>query len=245
MQRITPGLALALTLTAFSAAEAQEEITSISFDEIPGGMTAVVGSPPIQLQADTEVAGDLNATGEVATGIGVRFPDGSLQVTASVGSGSPSGGYSNRIPDITPPNAYTEICFKAGAVQFDIHSAAEPTAGDDCLPGDVGWIIERFERESGASTSWNQAVAACLADGMRLPEPFEFQFTCGDAGLFAVTDMNDDWEWGSNLPIPINTSGSDGVGVALIGNGSCNRAGFGWIDRNSGPASVHRFRCAQ
>ena len=223
-------------LVAF-AAIAQQQITSVTFDEVPEG-TEVAGGAPITLQGDTHVAG------EISTITGIRFPDGTLQVTAGVGSAASNGLYSNRIPDVSPPHAYTEICFKGGAVESDIHDPGEPTTGGDCLPGDAGWIIERFERDGGASVTWVQARAACLLDGMRLPEPFEYRFTCDSAGLFAVTELTDDTEWFSNATIPITNGSTSGSGSAAGGDGGCGAGGWGWVTASNIATSTFGFRCA-
>ena len=164
-------LAPLLAAILASAGLAQDEIYSIDFDTIPEGTLVNGGGAAIDLQGDTNVSGQLAAGGEVRSEVGFRFPDGSLQTTASVGASVTAnlGMYRNTIVDFAPPNAYTEICIKAGAVQFDIHAALESTQGGDCLPGDVGWIIERLERDLGAQVSWSSARLECLKDGMRLP----------------------------------------------------------------------------
>ena len=237
MSRSIFSLFAVLCLLVAAVAIAQQQITSVTFDEIPEGTELVGGGAPITLQ------GDVDATGEISTGVGIRFPDGTLQFTAGAGSSTSSGLYSNRIPDVTPPNAYTEICFKAGATMFDIHAAGEPTSGGNCLPGDTGWVIERFERIAGATETWAQARAACLRDGMRLPEPFEYRFTCDDANPFAVVDLADDWEWALNSSFVVPDADS-GIGSALFGNGACTRGSWGWISNASSVTSTHVFRCA-
>ena len=243
MIRIVLVLVLALVLTPLSGAVAQEEILSVPFESVPEGVKVVGGGEEIVLQGDVVVGGELDTTGEVATGVGVRFPDGSLQVSAGAAGAGASGPYGNRIPDFTPPNAYTEICIKGGEVLFDIHSASEPTTGGDCVPGDLGWVLERFERNGGAASSWRQAQLSCLKDGMRLPEVLEYQLSCDDAAVFALTDMTDGWEWASNQAVPMYTSAS-GLSVVVMGSGSCNSGSFSWVARGSGSPSNQSFRCA-
>ncbi len=231
---------------------AQGEISSIPFDSIPAGTSFISGGgAAISLQADTAVTGDLSTTGEISPGAGIRFPDGSVQTTASpagAGTTANAGLYSNTIADFTPPLAYTEICVKAGAVSFDIHAAGESTAGGNCLPGDTGWIIERFERDGGATFSWTAARMECLKSGMRIPEPFEWQATCDDNALYEASSMEDNWEWASNSVIALridNTSPAVASILApLMGNGSCNLGGHGTAADRDGTRHSNQLRCA-
>lgn len=233
---------------------AQEEISKISFDSVPGGTRFVNGSAlPIELQGDTVVAGDLNTSGEVATDTGFRFPDGTIQLTAAtagVGVTANAGLYSNTIAAISPPLAYTEICFKNGNVSADIHAGGEPTAGGNCLPGDIGWIIERFERSAGVATSWANARTECLTDGMRLPEPYEWVYSCEIAGVQAIADMIDDWEWASNTVGMIRRSYDSSpdfasLDIPMLGAGSCTFGAHGTLARNDGAESAGSFRCVR
>ncbi|MCG8458640.1 MAG: hypothetical protein MI919_20365, partial [Holophagales bacterium] len=182
----------------------QNEITELTFDSVPPGTSLVSQGGEIQLQGDTAVAGVVRAAGEVESATGFRFPDGTTQITAapSVHQAASRGLYHNTIPEFTPPNAYTEICIKDtgfGPTSFDVHSGSEPTTGGNCLPGDVGWIIERQERgcQGGGSTRFT-ATRKWLEDGMRLPDPFEWNITCGGATDYQVENMTDQWEWASN-----------------------------------------------
>ena len=232
-------------LVAATLAIGQGSISSVSFDEVPEGTELAGGGQPIQLQADTQVAGTVTASGEVVSGAGVRFPDGTLQVTASTeasnGFTANAGLYSNTIADFSPPNAYTEICIKAGVVEFDIHDAGEATAGGDCVPGDTGWIIERFER-GGLQLTWAGARLECLRNGMRLPEIFEWQISCEDDDIFALSDMIDDREWTSNSAQAVDGSMLLAAGMGL--NSCAWGAGFR-VANSSGTQSTIQFRCAR
>lgn len=232
----------------------QDEISEIPFESVPGDTQFVVGGgETIGLRGDTAVAGGLEATGEVESQTGFRFPDGTLQLSAAeIGNGSTvhQGIYGNTIADFTPPQAYTEICFKNGGVSSDIHNADEPTAGGSCVPGDIGWIYERFERDAGVDTTWTNARIACLNDGMRLPEPFEWIATCEMAASLAIVDMSDDWEWGSNSVTMIRRSYDSGPDFAslivpILGNGSCTFATEGNLARNDGDSSTFKYRCVR
>lgn len=228
-----------------SLAAAQQPLPTIKFDSIPEGAQLV--SNPIGLEGDVNVTGDLDVTGEIRTGIGIRFPDGSLQVTAAspaAGSGltANSGLYGNTIADFSPPLAYTEVCFKGGAVAFDVHATGETTAGGNCVPGDIGWIIERFERGGEEDFSWTEARAACLMFGMRLLEPFEWQFSCDNAGTFQLSNMINGLEWVSNTATLLETTT---VAAPLFGKTNCLSAERGVIGNTNDNQSRHLMRCGR
>lgn len=219
---------------------------NIAFDEIPPGARFVSGPSPISLEADTEVTGNLDATGELQSATGVRFPDGTLQTSAAetrTGVTANSGMYANVIADFAPPNAYSEACFKTGALAFDIHAVGEPTAGGNCVPGDTGWVIERFER--AGTQSWTAARAACLLDGMRLPEPFEWQLACDNEALFALDSMTDDYEWASNSAQPDTNEFVGTIAASVFGQGSCSRATRGTLGNSSGNQTLAVTRCVR
>ncbi|MDA8021282.1 MAG: hypothetical protein MPN21_27930 [Thermoanaerobaculia bacterium] len=245
MKRFAAFCVLAWIAVCPVPAFAQGEITGIPFDTIPGNVTIEGGGASIGLEADTEVAGDVRATGEMSSDVGYRFPDASLQTTAAA-SASVTGNlglYGNTIAEMSPPNAYTEICIKGGTVLSDIHAGSESTAGGNCLPGDAGWIIERFERNSGAPEFWESARLECLKDGMRLPEVFEWKVACGDAALFALANMVDNVEWSANATISVG--GAGGVFATSLGNGSCNWGSPSTVSNDSGNASDNHYRCAR
>ena len=249
---------LALTIPVLclaSAGWAQDDISAIPLETIPGNTNVVVGNgETIGLQGDTAVGGDLAVAGEVSSETGFRFPDGTTQQSAAsapLGLTGNLGLYSNMIAALTPPNPYTEICFKDGSVQTDIHGGAEPTTGGNCLPGDVGWIFERFEREGGVGTSWVTAKSECLQDGMRLPEPFEWGLACESADLWAIENMTDNWEWSSNSALVVRRNydhGTDFVDIAAItmGHEGCSAGNYGSIARNDNNSeSDLRYRCVR
>ncbi|MEM8995609.1 MAG: hypothetical protein AAGF23_12560 [Acidobacteriota bacterium] len=162
-------------------------------------------SAQIVLEGDTAVAGSMTVQGLVSTDAGVRFPDSTIQTTASPGGAATAnqGLYSNRITAFAPPYAYTEVCFGDSGFRFDVHSIGESTDGGNCLPGDTGFVIERAERDDGALVTWLAAKSACLAHGMRLLEPFEWQFACDNAAVLELERMTfNQWEWVSNSSVP-------------------------------------------
>ncbi|NJL26468.1 MAG: hypothetical protein HC897_00645 [Thermoanaerobaculia bacterium] len=245
-----------LLVFAFLAlpAVAQEAISTITFEAVPEETQFVNGaSQPIRLQGDTAISGNLSSAGEIGTDAGIRFPDGTFQQTASaatVGVTANAGLYGNTIANISPPQAYTEICIKNGAMFADIHSGGDSTAGGNCLPGDVGWIFERFERDSGAQATWAEARTACLKDGMRLPEAYEWVVACEIATAQAIEGMTDNWEWASNSVELIRRSYDSSldfvaITIPLLGQGSCGFGTYGVLARNDGAVSVARFRCVR
>jgi len=110
------------------------------------------------------------------------------------------GMYSNRIILMTSPAAYTEVCFKNGTITYDTHSGSASTAGGNCVPGDIGYVIEKNER---AAAFWEMAKQTCLQNGMRLTEPFEWKLACKNAATWDLTAMTGNWEWASNFSLPI------------------------------------------
>lgn len=235
-------LAFILSLLAALPSQAQPAlIQEIPLESIPGSVSLVT-TEPILLDSDTGVAGSLTATGSVeAQTDGYYFPDGTLQSTAAFTTGvsANNGLYDNRIVAMTPPLPYTEVCFKGGSVSTDIHSVSEPTSGGACVPGDLGWIIERDDR---TATTWEDARVECLVQGMRLPEPFEYIYSCDNSGSFGLNDMADAWKWASNTALP-GVGGSSYVGVSVIGNGSCRHGSVSSVARSDGAFETLEFRC--
>lgn len=91
-----------------------------------------------------------------------------------------SGMYNNRIILSTYPAAYTEICFKNGSVYNDQHTAGQSTSGGNCLPGDIGFVIEQNLR---TAQKWEYAKVTCTSNNMRLPEVFEWKYACNAGGF--------------------------------------------------------------
>ena len=246
MQRVSLSIISLLILCSSMSALAQSEgeISRIDFSTIPAG-SEVVGET-IGLDGAVHVTQGLNAGGEVQSTAGFRFPDGSLQTTAAgeipVGATANAALYDNRIIEFTPPTAFTEICFKNGSVSSDIHSIPESTVGGSCIPGDIGWVIERDER---AAATWEIARAECLMSGMRLPETFELYFTCRDAALFGINDLDETiLEWSSNTAMLAFFPNVSGIGVPTGGGVECRSGSWGWVGRgdNNAAASVP-YRC--
>ena len=163
---------------------------------------------------------------------------------ATVGALTANQGlYENRIAYFTPPLAYTEICFKNGTVSFDSHLGGESTAGGNCEPGDLGWIIEQQER---TEQPWEEARQACLVDGMRLPEPFEWKLSCEGASTYDISATTDDWEWTSNVASAIEAAnGRTGIGVSVMGDGSCSHGSYNWAAPDDGSDASEPFRCVR
>jgi hypothetical protein len=152
-----------------------------------------------------------------------------------------AGIYGNRIPNATFPRAYTEICIVGGGVLSDQHQSGESTEGGNCRPGFTGWVIEQDEREA---ETWAQAKIDCLIDDMRLPEVFEWQYSCSDATAFGLTGMVDNNEWASNTVTPMTYAGF-GSAVPVVGNGSCSSGNWGSAAYSSGQQILQAYRCVR
>ena len=192
-------------------------------------------SPINAMHNDTNVK--VNDIDNKITNINVQT--GSLSVN--------SGMYDNRIPaNFNPPNAYTIVCFKEGSTLNDQMGAGVSTnTAINCQPGDVGFIIEANER---SNLLWENAKAACLQDNMRLPEVFEFKYSCNNAGVFGLTAMTNNFEWVSNSALPVYVqllNSKHGVGVPTMGNTFCYRAEIAWVGRHSSNIVSHAFRCTR
>lgn len=235
-------------LSAFFPAQAQDfeengQINEIPFETVPGD-SLIQGAGGIGLQADVTVSGNLTATGVVESAAGgFRYPDGSLQITAagaSEGFSANAGMYANRIADFVPSLPFSEICFKNGQVFGDIHVTSETTRGGDCVPGDLGWVMERNQR---AVALWENARVACLLEGMRLPEPFEYIYSCRNAGVYGLNGMTGDWEWSSNSTMMIRINTANGLLGIIAGGGNCNSSSIGWVGNSNNGAESYFFRC--
>lgn len=249
-------------LVAFSPLGAQtgEEITGIDFETIPTRLAAV-SEEDITLAGPTVVQGPLAVTDEVGSSTGFRFPDGTLQTSAAGKAPlaletltANDGLYRNRIVSMVPPRPYTEVCIVEGGVSFDIQAGGESTVGGNCQPGDVGWIIERDQRDIGHTfeVPWTEARLDCLKDGMRLPEPFEWQLSCDHRDTWSLTGMTNEAEWASNRAVESSLSDAVGFSVAAFGKtkygSGCNHAGIGFLGRVSEQGilrNVHRYRCVR
>ncbi len=228
-------------------------LLSVDFETIPEGL--ILRSPEIVLDGDVRANGALSVQGEVeSTAGGFRFPDGSVQTTASggalaeqIGSLSPNLGlYSNRIPDISHGPSYVEVCFNGGPPWIDQHVSGGATAGGYCQPGDVGWIMETYER---TAETWEMAKERCLEFGMRLPEPFEFKYCCKRAVSLGIPDLANGYEWAGNTATLLSIteggpSDRHGLAAPLFGAG-CNYAVIGWIAVINGEESSYSFRCVR
>lgn len=240
MKKLVVALALLLAplvvlAQLYESGDSSESVTPLSE---AGGVVP----PQVTFGGGLEVGGTIDAKS------GIRFPDGTVQLTAA---GSPpdltanAGLYNNRIVEFSPPAAYTEVCFKEGEVQFDIHTFGESTTGGSCVPGDVGWVIERDER---TAEPWEDARVTCLLVGMRLPEPFEFKFSCLRDGLMGLSDIAEEGEteWAANAALPLlNGDHVAGVGVASLGGVECKFGGWGWVALNIPFESAVPYRCVR
>lgn len=216
------------------------------------GLMLVAAAPVVAASPGAEVGMVVDGVVKSEAG-GFQFPDGSVQESAATESGevldavqplSVTGAlYDNRVPDFTHAAAFIEVCFKGGEQLVDENDAGSSTAGGNCLPGDVGFIMEREERPAAA---WYRAKSNCLKRGMRLPETFEYKLVCWQASSIGIVDMENDWEWASNQSL-VTPHGSGGGGsiVPLLGGGSCRIGHIGWIARADDVHAAYAYRCVR
>ena len=164
-----------------------------------------------------------------------------VRVRGGVAKTNLEGLYHNTIPDMTPRLAYAEFCIKGGALVSEPKRAGEPTSGGKCLPGDLGWIIERDRRDA---TSLAQARLECLFDQMRLPEPFEWAHSCSGALDAGLNDMPNQWEWASNSAFPTRNESERGapdrLQAGVMGLDTCEATGASKINEIG-----QFYRCAR
>lgn len=170
------------------------------------------------------------------------YAQGALEI---LGSMTPNDGqYRNRIPNFTPPLDYTEVCVKDGVVASDQKLGGQPTPGGNCEPGDIGWLIEKNFR-NGAD--WAEAKMACLIAGMRLPEPFEFKYSCLHAAELGLANMTGGGHWASNRATPVGQSGVEPNGLVApsMGNIACASARAARVGTDVETEDIDIFRCAK
>lgn len=204
---------------------------------------------PLQAQSATP---SLSVDGPIESRAGgFTFPDGTTQMTATapvigdpIGQSANQGLYDNRIVEISPPLPYVEVCFKGGTFQFDIHgNGGDSTSGGSCVPGDVGWVIERDER---VAAYWEDARATCLMNGMRLPEAFEYMFSCRREQQLALVNMTVNVEWAGNTALVATDNTGPSLVAAAIGAEGCDQGSWGNIAHNPVTGSaVAAYRCVR
>ncbi|MCB9684653.1 MAG: hypothetical protein H6735_06435 [Alphaproteobacteria bacterium] len=150
------------------------------------------------------------------------------------------GGYTNTIVAMSFLDPYTEVCWVGGAQQFDQHPAGGSTAGGNCPPGAVGFVMEQDVRPQ---ETWAEARSTCIAQGMRLPQPFEWLLVCPDALTLGLNDTANapTTQWISNQPVD---SGAGGLTVSTAGsNPNCTVVSA--IQIADGQNRAREFRCAR
>ncbi len=153
-----------------------------------------------------------------------------------------NGMYNNKIIAMNPPAAYTEVCFKNSGTTYDSHTANAATGGGNCSVGDTGYIIEQAQR---SAQYWTQARQICLQYNMRLPEAFEWQLSCNNAGTWSMSTMTTVGEWAGNTTIPTSNITNRGITALRIGDGGCNYGSMGWVAYGTGTEDSLNFRCAR
>lgn len=104
----------------------------------------------------------------------------------------------------------------------------------------LGFCIERNER---VASFWNQALQTCLRLDKRLPEPWEWQTACDNAGALGIQNMTNNYELASNFPSLTQINRVSGVGVAVFGAESCGTGSWHWLGSTPTNRPMHAFRC--
>ncbi len=222
----------------------------IGFGNVAYGLIVKNGNSGFGLEQPTErvdVNGNIKLNGRI---IGLQAPTNPNDATNKeyVDAATSQGGgggpmYDNRIVDMTPPNAYTEICFKNGSVFYDKHDGSGTTQGGNCVPGDRGYIIEKKPRNP---KEWANAAFDCLSTNMRLPEAIEFKHSCINASQLGLESLPVNWELVGTTTFVLPIGNHHYTTSSIMGGGSCNKAGpnnVGSTD-NSGTGPVY-YRCAR
>ncbi len=229
--RLSSSVAVGLLLGA-SLASAADPISDTSFDNVPAETTMAAGA--ITLGAPVTVQGPLT------------FNDGSVQESAA--GAAENGLYSNRIVLVTPADPYAEVCFKNGGVFGEAHDGGDSTAEGACVPGDIGWIIERNERNP--VDQWSGARGTCMKLGFRLPETFELKFSCDNNTLLALglANVDEDLEWASNHPVPMTDAGATtryAIAAPLFGGTNCKGGSWAFVASVDEQEFAAPFRCVR
>lgn len=219
---------------------------------------SIFGALAFQTAAEAQQSTSISTADEIESRSGgFKFPDGTVQSTAAVSEELAKeatdsvrrltvsqGLYDNRIEEFTHARAFAEVCFKNGSILSDQNPGGTSTTGGECVPGDVGWILEADNR---LSAEWTDAKDTCLRVGMRLPEIFEFQFSCRNATSLGLNASVSGFEWMMNAP-KLTYLGGDisGYGpAAMTGKiGSCENFDFGFLGGANVEPSSQPFRCA-
>ncbi len=179
------------------------------------------------------------ALSNISSSINSMIPDNGLTAAG--------GMYNNRIISMNPPAAYTEVCFKSGATYYDARSAGAATGGGNCSVGDVGYVIEKNQRNG---VMWEAARQTCLQNNMRLPEPFEWKLSCKNSATWGLSSMPSGYEWASNSFFPMfdSPNGVYATVSIIFGGSGCgysNWAGATIGGNVAGWEDTRVFRCAR
>ncbi len=212
-----------------------------------GTGTVDAASKRITNLATPTASTDASTKGYVDAASATVAPDAVFSITSIAGL------YNNLIATITPSLDYTEVCFKSGVTKYDIHAGGEATTAaasvggsggvgsNDCVPGDVGFIIERDER---VTQQWHLAKEICVQNNMRLPEPFEWKLACTYSATWSMINMTGAQEWASNHPDTFYEA-AHYTGVVSFGATGCNYSAHGYLGSTSSDISTSPFRCVR
>lgn len=201
------------------------------------------GNPAYKI---TNVAAPINSSDVATKGYVDALDTGGSSTTNTIDNSltGNSGLYSNTIVDTTPGNPYTEVCIKNSNLLFDQHNESSSTQGGNCVPGDIGYIIEKNENPAAR---WTLAKVECLKKGMRLPESFEWQLAClnnDSAGLSKMIGSNE-FEWTGNTALMLLGNYDGGTYAPTAGGyNNCDQGNRGGIVSYQG-SPEYAYRCVR
>jgi hypothetical protein len=154
------------------------------------------------------------------------------------GAGAGGGGIGGEGGDIT-----TRLMLSRGL--FDAHDASSCAAGEAFVPIDaVAGLGLCMEIDPRGTTTFIEARRDCVEDGMRLPEPPEWQYACNNRVALGINGLSSQWEWTTNFWSQQWTSGSAaGVAATVMGSGSCGIGSFGWLAASTTSVGSYAYRC--
>lgn len=238
-----------------------EEGTAIfaTASSVTGETYAVYGHAPSPQGYAGFFDGNGHFSGNIGVGLGALNPDSKLDIDGQIKirGGSPGAGKiltsdASGLASWGPSKTRSSLGTTAATAYMDQNNMFEPHV-NDCngstnifielfFGAGVGYCIDIDERPA---ENWNKAVATCLEDGMRLPEPWEWQTACDRNSLLSLglNNMENNEEWASNFPIPMYSFNYRSLGVVIFE--SCNVSGWRPVSSDNALRPSYNFRCVR